>query len=118
MAYHSFGGEVGASNTPTIRRLTPSRRHQLSWIAPGTAREPIISVDSIEVALFIYLLLHNEKIRDVIDTSERRARSCRAALLRPVVSSVAVAVEIDCAAAGPTGLYAATPASHFFFRRR
>src|SRR5437773_5739392 len=32
-AYHSFGGEVEASNTPTIRRLTPSRRHQLSLIA-------------------------------------------------------------------------------------
>jgi hypothetical protein len=28
-AYHSFSGEVEASNTPTIRRLTPSRRHQL-----------------------------------------------------------------------------------------
>jgi hypothetical protein len=27
-------GEVEASNTPTIRRLTPSRRHQLSPIAP------------------------------------------------------------------------------------
>src|SRR3984893_12873936 len=33
-AYHSFGGEVGASNTTTIRRLTPSCRHQLSPIAP------------------------------------------------------------------------------------
>jgi hypothetical protein len=32
-AYHSFAGEVEASNTPTIRRLTPSRRHQLSSIA-------------------------------------------------------------------------------------
>ena len=32
------------------------------------AGEPEISVDSIEVAQFIYLLLHNEKIRDVIDT--------------------------------------------------
>jgi hypothetical protein len=32
MAYHSFGGEVEASNTPTIRRLTPSRRHQLPRI--------------------------------------------------------------------------------------
>ena len=30
MAYHSFGGEVEASSTPTIRRLTPSCRHQLS----------------------------------------------------------------------------------------
>src|SRR4029078_6876148 len=33
-AYHSFAGEVEALNTPTIRRLTPSRRHQLSTIAP------------------------------------------------------------------------------------
>src|SRR5437588_1033760 len=32
-AYHSFGGEVEASNTPTIRRLTPSCRHQLPHIA-------------------------------------------------------------------------------------
>jgi hypothetical protein len=30
--------------------------------------EPDITVDNIEVAQFIYLLLHNEKIRDVIDT--------------------------------------------------
>jgi hypothetical protein len=32
------------------------------------AYEPEITVDNIEVAQFIYLLLHNEKIRDVIDT--------------------------------------------------
>src|SRR5439155_5903761 len=37
-AYHSFGGEVEASNTPTIRRLTPSCRHQLSPIAPPQTR--------------------------------------------------------------------------------
>jgi hypothetical protein len=30
--------------------------------------DPEITVDNIEVAQFIYLLLHNEKIRDVIDT--------------------------------------------------
>jgi len=30
--------------------------------------EPVITVDDIEVAQFIYLLLNNEKIRDVIDT--------------------------------------------------
>lgn len=30
--------------------------------------EPIITVDNIEVAQFVYLLLHNEKIRQVIDT--------------------------------------------------
>jgi uncharacterized protein YjbI with pentapeptide repeats len=30
--------------------------------------EPVITVDNIEVAQFVYLLLYNEKIRDVIDT--------------------------------------------------
>jgi uncharacterized protein YjbI with pentapeptide repeats len=30
--------------------------------------EPEITVDNIQVAQFVYLLLHNEKIRDVIDT--------------------------------------------------
>lgn len=30
--------------------------------------EPMITVDNLEVAQFIYLLLHNEKIRDVINT--------------------------------------------------
>lgn len=34
-AYHSFGGELGASNTPRIRRLTSLCRHQLSPIALG-----------------------------------------------------------------------------------
>jgi hypothetical protein len=29
---------------------------------------PVITVDNLEVAQFIYLLLHNEKIRDVINT--------------------------------------------------
>src|SRR5438874_4789743 len=33
-AYHPFSREVEASNTPTIRRLIPSCRHQLSCIAP------------------------------------------------------------------------------------
>jgi hypothetical protein len=32
------------------------------------AGEPTLTVDNIEVAQFVYLLLHNEKIRDVIDT--------------------------------------------------
>ena len=30
--------------------------------------EPTVTVDDIEVAQFVYLLLHNEKIRDLIDT--------------------------------------------------
>ena len=35
--------------------------------------DPEITVDNIEVAQFIYLLLHNEKIRDVIDTITSKA---------------------------------------------
>ena len=35
--------------------------------------EPEITVDNIEVAQFVYLLLHNEKIRDVIDTVTSKA---------------------------------------------
>jgi hypothetical protein len=35
--------------------------------------EPEITVDNLEVAQFIYLLLHNEKIRDVIDTITTKA---------------------------------------------
>jgi hypothetical protein len=35
--------------------------------------EPQITVDNIEVAQFVYLLLHNEKIRDVIDTITSKA---------------------------------------------
>jgi hypothetical protein len=37
------------------------------------ADEPEITVDNIEVAQFVYLLLHNEKIRDVIDTVTSKA---------------------------------------------
>jgi Pentapeptide repeats (8 copies) len=36
-------------------------------------REREITVDNIEVAQFIYLMLHNEKIRDVIDTITSKA---------------------------------------------
>jgi uncharacterized protein YjbI with pentapeptide repeats len=43
-----------------------SAKQQNLIITPGN--EPEITVDNIEVAQFIYLLLHNEKIRDVIDT--------------------------------------------------
>jgi hypothetical protein len=35
--------------------------------------EPEITVDNVEVAQFVYLLLHNEKIRDVIDTITSKA---------------------------------------------
>jgi hypothetical protein len=35
--------------------------------------EPLITVDNIEVAQFVHLLLHSEKIRDVIDTIGKKA---------------------------------------------
>jgi uncharacterized protein YjbI with pentapeptide repeats len=38
--------------------------------------EPEVTVDNIEVAQFVYLLLRNEKIRDVIDTIGRKACCC------------------------------------------
>ena len=34
--------------------------------------EPVITVDNLEVAQFVYLLLHNEKIRGVIDTIAKK----------------------------------------------
>jgi hypothetical protein len=35
--------------------------------------EPTVTVDNIEVAQFVYLMLHNEKVRDVIDTITSKA---------------------------------------------
>jgi hypothetical protein len=46
-------------------KLEAAKQHNLV-ITPKN--EPVITVDNIEVAQFIYLLLHNKKIRDVIDT--------------------------------------------------
>jgi hypothetical protein len=36
--------------------------------------ESEVTVDDLEVAQFVYLLLHNEKIRNVIDTIGRKGR--------------------------------------------
>jgi uncharacterized protein YjbI with pentapeptide repeats len=46
-------------------RLERTRQQNLVITKWG---EPTITVDNIEVAQFIYLMLHNEKVRDVIDT--------------------------------------------------
>jgi hypothetical protein len=48
-------------------RLTLKRTKQQNLVITD-GEEPEITVDNIEVAQFVYLLLHNEKIRDVIDT--------------------------------------------------
>jgi hypothetical protein len=47
-----------------------TKQQNLIITPPG---EPEITVDNIEIAQFIYLLLHNEKIRDVIDTIGKKA---------------------------------------------
>ncbi len=45
--------------------LEGAKQSNLVITAPG---QPIITVDNLEMAQFIYLLLHNERIRRVIDT--------------------------------------------------
>src|SRR5262249_37721866 len=69
----------------TGANLTGCRIHGVSaWglVLDGTKQqnlvitredEPTVTVDNIEVAQFVYLLLHNEKIRDVIDTVTSKA---------------------------------------------
>ncbi len=48
-----------------VRRDAETDQHGLLITPPG---EPAITVDDLEVAQFLYLLLNNEKIRHVIDT--------------------------------------------------
>jgi hypothetical protein len=64
-AYHSFAGEVEASNTPTIRHLTLSRRHQLSPIA-HTLGEPVLNYLKNYVAITVggnnYMWLHKRTL--------------------------------------------------------
>jgi hypothetical protein len=50
-------------------KLDGAKQHNLIM----TRAEPAITVDNIEVAQFIYLMLHNPKIRDVIDTITSKA---------------------------------------------
>jgi hypothetical protein len=53
--------------------LTLDRAKQENLIITNViADEPEITVDNIEVAQFIYLMLHNQKIRDVIDTIAKK----------------------------------------------
>jgi uncharacterized protein YjbI with pentapeptide repeats len=53
-------------------RLKLDGAKQQSLVVTG-ADEPEITVDNIEVAQFIYLMLNNQKIRDVIDTITSKA---------------------------------------------
>jgi hypothetical protein len=51
-------------------KLSKDTKQQDLVITPP--EEPTVVVDNIEVAQFVYLLLHNEKIRTVIDTVGRK----------------------------------------------
>jgi DNA-directed RNA polymerase subunit F len=46
---------------------------QTNLVIAASSDEPAITVDNVEVAQFIYLLLHNEKIREVIATITSKA---------------------------------------------
>jgi hypothetical protein len=48
-------------------------KDQSNLVIRATREEPAVTVDDLEVAQFVYLLLHNEKIRSVIDTVGRKA---------------------------------------------
>src|SRR3954453_18334801 len=64
MADHSFGGEVEALNPPTIRRLTPSCRHQLSRIARADSRvAPEYAFDSGRGDLFVVRVAGKLRVR-------------------------------------------------------
>jgi hypothetical protein len=52
--------------------LKLSRDTKQENLAITPTGEPEVTVDNIEVAQFIYLLLHNEKIRDAIDTISKK----------------------------------------------
>ena len=55
--------------------IITDRPHGKSVVTPdniGDPEKPVISVDNIKVAQFVYLLLDNKEIRDVIDTVGRK----------------------------------------------
>src|SRR6266536_3546094 len=68
-AYHSFSGEVEASNTPTIRRLIPSCRHQLSSIAQRHSIELVERslVEAFADAVGLRALSLGARMIDVLD---------------------------------------------------
>jgi hypothetical protein len=57
----------------TKKLLPPTISPEHAHFFVSGPNEPTVTVDNIEVAQFIYLLLHNEKIRDVIDTVTSKA---------------------------------------------
>jgi hypothetical protein len=71
-------GHRDSVNVRGVLRLKGAKQENLI-ITPAGA--PEVTVDDLEVGQFVYLLLHNEKIRDVIDTIGKKGVLCSAASL-------------------------------------
>ena len=67
------------------RRSTRARPRTVSVITPEN--EPAITVDDIEVAQFIYLMLNYQKVRNVLQTF-RSSRASNSTVLKPQVDAV------------------------------
>jgi uncharacterized protein YjbI with pentapeptide repeats len=63
----------GAKQQNLVITPSPSKSHIFKDPISIAENEPEITVDNIEVAQFIYLMLHNQKIRNVIDTITAKA---------------------------------------------
>jgi hypothetical protein len=63
------GSRVYGSSVWKVKMNDLTKQQNLIITGPG---EPAIMLDDIEVAQFVYLLLNNKKIRDVIDTIGRK----------------------------------------------
>jgi hypothetical protein len=61
-------GPQRLSHVRCIRLESETGAGQAAELGHHLRDEPEITVDNIEVAQFIYLMLHNQKVRDVIDT--------------------------------------------------
>jgi hypothetical protein len=107
-AYHSFAGEVEASNISTIRRLILSRRHQLSPIARP---HRIVIAELIKVvAVKVIVAQGFIKYRNFRDGPKLALRVYRLLLHGPEPSEPAKTVQI--AAAQGAALRAAMAERH------
>jgi hypothetical protein len=77
MAYHSFSGEVEASNTPTIRRLIPLGRHQL----PRLAHKSACTSDVREVP--------NSRVKKIMSVAKRNRDAAEVAAIKAITACMA-----------------------------
>lgn len=53
--------------------LSGTPRDQSNLVIRANRQEPAVTVDDLEIAQFVYLLLHNDKIRSVVETVGKKA---------------------------------------------